>query len=532
MNVINRVVLSIAVISVLFLVSGAFTLNAQSFMPSPQQIEQFKNLPRAQQEQLARQMGFDISMLDGATNNSQSIDSRDEIDFVERQINNDDIAKELSKQSVVEDSTATLMPFGYDIFESRDEPAAPTSNMPVPPDYIIGPGDSVKIQLFGKETGDFELVVNNEGDLNIPDIGPLNVSGTNFTELKNLVKEKYEQQKIGVTSFVSMGQLRTIQIFLVGEVYQPGPLVVSGLSTVTSALINSGGVNEIGSLRNIHVKRNGKTVANFDLYDLIVFGDTSKDVRLQQGDVLFVPTAQTIVSVDGQVRRPAIYEMVEGETLSDLLKLIGGFLPSADTSSVQLVRSEIGEGLSITNFAVDNKVALEQKLINGDFVRVPRANQEFKNAILVNGAINLPNIISDKGQSLQKLITKRTVLANTDLDYALVLRKSRFDQNTTVIQFRPVDVIERRFDLELKPFDELIVFNRVSGADFEEQDEVEVVSNVLASSDDLKSQEATFLQDAETNRFTTDIFEQEVNSNFSRKELLEKVGPLIQNQYN
>lgn len=499
-------------------------VQAQSSIPSPQQIEQFKNLPRAQQEQLARQLGFDLSMIDGGVNNATNTKSGSKIDFVDRELDTREVSAELARQSVIEKSTARLSPFGYEIFESREQPTQPSANTPVPSNYVIGPGDSVKLQLFGKEAGNYALEVNNEGNIDIPDLGPLNVAGISFSELQELVKQKYEQQKIGVTPYISMGQLRTIQIFLVGEVYQPGPLLVQGLSTITTALINSGGVNKIGSLRNIELKRNSKTVCIFDLYDLIVNGDTANDVRLEQGDVLFVPTAQNIVSVDGQVRRPAIYEMKPDETVADLFKLVGGFLPTADKNSVQLIRGGSVDGLTIVNLAVGDKLAMNKGLQNGDFVRVPKANQEFNNAIIVNGAINLPNIISDQGITLKNLITKRTLLNNTDLEYALIARKGRFDKQTTVIQFKPLEVVNGSFNLALQAFDELIIFNRV-GQNVISGIAGEVVEgNLKVPQNAQKGNDAAFLQNVEATRFTTSAFEKASNTIFSRKALL---APLI-----
>lgn len=512
----------------LFLSAAA---TAQSFVPSQQQINQFKNLPRAQQEQLAQQMGFDLSILESGTTQNSSDYEEDELDFFERDLDNEKIASELAKQSVAEESTAKLTPFGYDIFESRDEAAKPSSNLPVPSNYTIGPGDSIKLQLFGKESGDYELLVNNDGNIDLPDLGPLNVAGTSFTELKSLVAQKYEQQKIGVSPFISMGQLRTIQIFLVGEVFRPGPLVVTGLSTITTALINSGGVNEIGSLRNIQLKRQGKTVANFDLYDLIVFGDTSNDVRLEQGDVLFVPTAQNIVSIDGQVRRPAIYEMKPNETIADLFQLVGGFLPNADKNAMQVIRRD-SEGLSVLNVSGFNPSQMKRKLFNGDFVRVPKSNQEFNNAIVVNGAINLPNVLADSGLSLRDVINKRTLLSNTDLDYALVARKGRFDTKTTVIQFKPRDVLSNSFNLDLQAYDELIVFNRINNEPVDEETEQVKNGDDKKTKDDFKSLDEELnsedtpesLMKAESNRFTAAGFERESTLQESRKSLL---APLI-----
>jgi protein involved in polysaccharide export with SLBB domain len=517
----------------LLLVMAISQACAQSSKPSPQQIEQFKNLPRAQQEQLAQQMGFDISILGNATGSGQSQGSANNPEFVERTVDDSEIAAQRSRQSVIQEEAKKLKSFGFDIFESRQEAMAPLSNMPVPSNYTLGPGDTVKLQLFGKESGSFELRVNNVGNIDIPDLGPLDVTGASFQELKLLINEKYQQQKIGVTPFISMGQLRSIQVFLVGEVFRPGPLVINSLSTITTALINSGGVSEIGSLRHIELKRGGQTVATFDFYNLIVFGDTSNDMRLEQGDVIFVPTAQKIVSVDGEVRRPALYEMVEGEDVSALIRLAGGTLPTADTSSVQLVRVAGQSGLSVTSVDLSNRDRASQLLKNGDFLRVPKATLEFNNAIKVTGAINLPNIVAATGQvSLADLVSRNTLLANTDLEYGLIARRARFDAKTAVIQFAPNDVLSGKFNIQLQAFDEVFLFDRIASDEVGGIAEKVSSSNLKTAQDVLKAgannnsgiSEADFLQDQENSRFTTKAFNSNPANSASRKLIL---APLI-----
>lgn len=498
-----------------------FGVNAQSFVPSAQQIEQFKNLPRAQQEQLAKQMGFDLSLLEKSSEGDSSTE-QPEVDFIPRELDGENISKKLAKQSTVEKLTVDLKPFGYDIFESREEASVPIANLPVPSNYTIGPGDSVKLQLFGKESGSFELVVNNQGDIDIPDLGPLSATGVTFAELKELIKQRYDEQKIGVSPFISMGQLRTIQIFLVGEVYRPGPLIINSLSTITTALINSGGVSELGSLRNIELKREGKTVTRFDLYSLIAYGDTSNDVRLEQGDVLFVPTAKNIVSLEGQVRRPAIYEMKDTESVSDLLMLSGGFLPTADKTSIQIVRSSGSRGLSIININNNNKQVLETQLTNGDFIRVPKAKQEFNNAILISGAIDMPSVIANTNLSLTDIVSSDNLLANTDLQYALLLRKERFDTNSTIIQFKPKEVIDGKFNLELHAYDELIFFNRVTN-NTRNDDTALVAKDLQSGEGELENEEASFLQEIENKRFTSEIFDKKTTTDLSREKLLAPV---------
>lgn len=506
-----------------------FTLSAaafsQSSMPSPQQIEQFKNLPRAQQEQLAKQMGFDLSVLEGAGSSATAANNTASVDVVERQVNNKKISQELSRQSVVQEQSKKLKSFGYDLFSIARVSTAFPANTPVPNDYTMGPGDSIKLQLFGKETGSHELAVNNEGSVDIPELGPLFIAGISYNEAKQLIIEKYNQQKIGVQAFVTMGQLKTIQVFLVGEVYRPGTLTLSSLSTVTTALFNSGGVSNIGSLRNIKIKRQGKTVANFDFYDLIVYGNTQNDIRLQQGDVIFVPTVSKIVSIDGEVRRPAIYEMVQGEDFDDLLRLAGGALPSADKNSIQLVRNDIADGLTILSIDSTSQQYKQTKLVNGDFVSVTRANLEFTNAIRVMGAINSPQLVAlGQKPQLSDIVNGASVLNNTDLDYGLIVRRAKLDEYTSIIQFSPADVINGIFDYDMRGLDQVFLFNRASrnlGSVIEEQ---VTTGNLKGSADSSKTIEADFVQQNESESFTTQQLSAASSIDFSRKQLL---APII-----
>ncbi len=446
----------------------SFNIQAQAFNPSPEQIAQFQQLPRAQQEQLAAQMGFDISVLQRTTEATNPTRATN-VEFVERYVDETQISQELSKQSVMQQATAELTPFGHNLFNARNNASAPLQNMPVPSNYAVGPGDSFTLQLFGKESGTYTINVSNQGTLELPDLGPITVAGQYFQDVKARVQNEYKEQKIGVTAFLSIAQIRTIQVFLVGEVFRPGPFIVSGLSTITDALLNSGGISSIGSLRNIELKRGGKTVAYYDLYELIVFGNTANDIRLEQGDVLFVPPSINIVSIDGEVRKPAIFEIKENETVGDVLKYAGGLLPSADATNIQIIGNVAGSGLIINNVSGIDKQGLKKSLSNGDFIRVPKANLEFSNAVIINGAINLPNVMADTDLTLADLINQQTLLTSTDLNYALVLRKQKFENVTKIIQFKPLDVLKREFNLSLRSFDEILFFSKVA-SDIDEDD--------------------------------------------------------------
>ncbi len=517
------------------------TAHAQSFNPTPQQIQQFKNMPRAQQEALARQLGVDLSAFSAQDQGSNQPKDSDNVTVIERVVDNEEVAKELAKQSVAEELTSKLTPFGYDLFSSPKAASnndgdvgnegsvsgafVPSKNIPVPADYLIGPGDSINVLLFGKETGNFELIVNNEGSVQIPDLGSISVTGLTYQELKQQIIDKYKQQVIGVTPHITMGSLRTIQVYLLGEVYRPGVITLSSLSTVTHALFSSGGVNEIGSLRNIQLKRNGKTITTYDLYDLLVFGSTEGDKRLQQGDVIFVPTVKKLVSIDGNVRRPAIYEVKDDENLSDLISIAGGLLPSAAADKLQIARKTAVSGLEVKTVNTLKGANEAFSLWSGDFINVPSASEEFTNAILISGAYATPGMVQwAKGQKISSLISKNTLLNSTDLDYALVVRRDKFGEQSEVIQFGPRDILSGSFDLELYKFDQIILFNRI-GLDEAHSVEADVTDgNLKTSQDDLKTEQANYLQELEASSFTEKQLLLKDTKSFSRKQLL---APII-----
>jgi polysaccharide biosynthesis/export protein len=183
----------------------------------------------------------------------------------------------------------SLKPFGYDLFEGVPSTFAPVSDIQVPNDYLVGPGDTLNIQLYGSEPATYSLTVQRDGRVNFPKLGPVMVSGLTFTEVRSTLEDRVQQQLIGSHISVAMGDLRSIRVFVLGEAEKPGSYTVSGLSTMTNALFVSGGVKKIGSLRNIELKRDGRLVTVLDLYDLLLHGDTSHDQHLMPGDVIFIP---------------------------------------------------------------------------------------------------------------------------------------------------------------------------------------------------------------------------------------------------
>ena len=449
-----------------------FVAPVNAVTPSAQQIEQFKSMPKAQQEALARQMGIDLSDLNLSGGSNSSVEVQPESQ-VNRYVDDNEIAARLAEQSANKDKTEELKPFGYDLFDSSTATAsfAPPTNLPVPADYILGPGDTIRVQLFGKVSEQHSLQVNNEGVIEVPDLGPMNAAGLSYNEFKQQLTQRYSEQVIGVTPNISMGELRTIQVYMVGEAYQPGAYTVSALSTITNALFSSGGINDVGSLRHIELKRAGKTVTEFDLYDLLVFGDTSKDMRLQQGDVIFIPIVKKLVSVDGEVRRPAIYEAKNNDTMASMLNIAGGLLPTAAAKSLQVARSTASDGFEVKTVNMQDRAGRSLKLSAGDFINVPAAGTEFNNAVVVMGAYATPGLTQWRpGLMLSDLVNRNSLMGTTDVDYALIMRGAKFARQSDIIQFEPAKVLSGETDVELNAFDKVVFFNRFTPVDPEESD--------------------------------------------------------------
>lgn len=457
---------------IIALLAFMFVAPVNAVTPSAQQIEQFKSMPKAQQEALARQMGIDLSDLNLSGGNNNGIEVQPESQ-VNRYVDDNEIAARLAEQSANKNKTKELKPFGYDLFDSSTATAsfAPPTNLPVPADYILGPGDTIRVQLFGKVSEQHSLQVNNEGVIEVPDLGPMNAAGLSYNEFKQQLTQRYSEQVIGVTPNISMGELRTIQVYMVGEAYQPGAYTVSALSTITNALFSSGGINDVGSLRHIELKRAGKTVTEFDLYDLLVFGDTSKDMRLQQGDVIFIPIVKKLVSVDGEVRRPAIYEAKNNDTMASMLNIAGGLLPTAAAKSLQVARSTASDGFEVKTVNMQDRAGRSLKLAAGDFINVPAAGNEFNNAVVVMGAYATPGLTQWRpGLMLSDLVNRNSLMGTTDVDYALIMRGAKFARQSDIIQFEPAKVLSGETDVELNAFDKVVFFNRFTPVDPEESD--------------------------------------------------------------
>lgn len=286
--------------------------------------------------------------------------------------------------------SSKVRPFGYELFSGTPNTFAPATDIPVPSDYFIGPGDNVRVQLFGNQNETFTLLVSRDGSINFPKLGPISTNGLRFDELQSMLEKRVSKEMIGTTASVTLGRLRSMRVFVLGDVSTPGSYTVSSLSTMTHALFISGGVSTVGSLRRVQLKRNGVVVSTLDLYRFLLGGDSSNDVRLQPGDVVFVPPVGARITVEGEVKRPAVYELTGEGSLGGALELAGGRLASSDQTYVEVERIGANAERSVLSYDIAKSVDLHASIRDGDVIRVRRIAKQIGNEIRVIGHVKYP----------------------------------------------------------------------------------------------------------------------------------------------
>ena len=327
--------------------------------------------------------------------------------------------------------------FGHALFSSLPSTFAPIDKIPVSNDYLVGPGDVIDVLMWGRMDASYSLKIDTEGVINFPKLGPLVVAGLSYAEVKDLIKREAEAIT-GVNVSVSMGRLRTIQVFVLGEVRQPGLQTVSSLATAVNALLTSGGPTELGSLRNVQLKRQGETIATLDLYDLLLRGDITGDSRLMSGDVIFVPQVGPLVAVSGNVKRPAVYEVNASRNLRTALDLAGGLAPRAYNQRIQIQRAAANQ-LEVIVDILDKEIGKYKGVAiqDGDVIKVFSIMKELDNAVYLFGNVLRPGEYAYReGLHLQDIIPNIESLAlDTYFDYALIKRYNLKDMSTELLPF-------------------------------------------------------------------------------------------------
>lgn len=356
-----------------------------------------------------------------------------------------------------------LEPFGYDLFDQDTNQLLPDVSMPVPENYLMGPGDKINVQLVGKENQEYMLEVSRDSTISLPRIGVIPVGGLTFDELKANLKKRIKSQYIGVEAFITLGELRSIQVFVLGEVKKPGSYSVDGLSTMTNALLNGGGVTKIGSLRNIELKRRGKTISSLDLYDLLLKGDTSGDLRLRPGDVVHVPSIKKTVAISGEVRRPAIYELKKEKKLTDVIALAGGLLPTALTSHIKIQRI-IGSEKRLIDVDLADKGAKNTVIKSGDILLVSSVLERQDNVVHLQGEVITPATFqwNPELKLLDVIKSMRDIKPTADSEYIIIKRYLPPEYKLSVLTANLREAFAQpkgHNNIYLQPRDEILVLS-------------------------------------------------------------------------
>ena len=362
----------------------------------------------------------------------------------------EDKAPAQSNDMTVDGPEGGIKVFGRDIFRTANLTFEPSMNIATPVNYRLGPGDELQIEVWGASETNITQKVSPDGYISIPNVGPVNVNGLTVQAATNRIKAKLSQIYSGLASSnvnlsthvkVSLGQIRTIQVNIMGEVARPGTYALSSFSTVFHALYKAGGMSKMGSLRNIKVVRGGRTVATVDVYDYIINGRSHSDIRLQEGDVILASPYDALVLIKGKVKRPMYYEMKSSESIRTLIGFAGGFSNDAYRGAVTVDRNNTKERTVAT---VDDMNYGVFKVKDGDVVSVGEILDRYDNRIEVKGAVYRPGYyeLGKDIQTVKDLIEKADGL----LEYAFtnrgVLHRENDDKTLEVISLNVKAIID------------------------------------------------------------------------------------------
>ncbi len=399
----------------------------------------------------------------GATaKNKQRLRPEAQEEIVEGEL--DLIVAEMNNPAEQSTDEAAQLVYGRNIFNSRNLTFAPSQNLPTPVNYQLAAGDEVIIDVWGNNQATYRETITSEGNINIPNLGPIYLNGMTVKEAEKYLKKELNKIHSGIEGEnptsemkLSLGQIRTIQVNIMGEVAVPGTYNISSFSNIFHALYRAGGIGKLGSLRSIQLMRNGKKIADVDVYDFILKGKTMDAIRLQEGDVIIVPTYDMLVDVQGNVKRPMFYEMKNGETVKTLIEYAGNFTADAYTKNLRITRQNGKEYQIYTIDDIDYSVF---KLMDGDVLNISAMLDRFENKLEIKGAVYRPGIYQYSGQlnTVKQLVEKAEgVMGDAFLGRA-VLHREREDLTKEIIQVDLKNILNgTKPDIALKRNDELYI---------------------------------------------------------------------------
>lgn len=385
--------------------------------------------------------------------------------------------------------------YGHDLFVDAPSTFSPVENVPVPSDYVIGPGDELQVHGWGLVDFDLSVTVDRNGTIQLPKVGNVNVSGIRFQSLNGYLKSTFGRVYRNFDLNVSLGKLRSIQVFVVGQAKRPGAYTVSSLSTLVNTLFASGGPSIRGSMRNIQVKRGGNVVSELDMYDFLLKGDKSKDISLLPGDVIYIPPVGQLVAIAGSINNPAIYELKkDSNTLAGLIDLAGGLTTTANGDKVRVERIDERKMRKVEEFSLD-ATGQQRLLKDGDVVQVQIISGQFDNAVTLRGnvanpgrypwregmrvkdlipdmdALIVPEYWAKQNRIFRADVTSekrlRTEIKRNDneinWDYALIDRLKKDDLATALLPFSLAKALsgnDTENNLLLRPGDVITIFSK------------------------------------------------------------------------
>lgn len=380
--------------------------------------------------------------------------------------------------------------FGREIFSRENLTFAPSYNIATPVNYVLGPGDELIIEVWGGQEVFSTQKISPEGTVNIQGIGPVFVSGSTIERAQSNIASRVSEIMGQSQVKVSVGQIRSVRVNIAGEALVPGTYTLPSLATMFNAMYAAGGVNDIGSIREIGLFRNGEKVASLDVYDYLIHGKSSGSVRLQDNDHIIVSTYKNLVYMSGKVKRERVYEMKDGETLADAINYAGGFTGDAYNNSIN-VKRKTGRQYSILTVDSDNFGSF--MLHDGDSIVVDRIIDEYSNMIAIEGAVWRPGNyeFSEKVSTLSKLIEKAEGLKGSEFGSRGQITRRKKDYTYEMIPFDIRGVVNGGMDIELHPNDEVYIPNIL-----ELREEYFIVSKgELNSPDTLKYRDGMTIED-------------------------------------
>ncbi|HRS05786.1 MAG TPA: SLBB domain-containing protein [Candidatus Ratteibacteria bacterium] len=375
-----------------------------------------------------------------------------------------------------------LSRFGSGFFRMSASTFAPISDVPVGPEYVLGPGDELIIDVWGMIEGRYQVIIDREGGVVLPKIGRLHLWGLTFNNAEKLIRQKFNKYFTGFELSITMGRLRTIKVFVLGEVRNPGSYELSSLSTLFHALYTAGGPTSTGTMRNIQLIRNNEIIGTTDIYDFLLTGKKQQDYKLQSGDTIFIPLVGPLVGISGNIKRPAIYELKEEKRILDLINLAGGISITGYSGRIQVERVEKYE--KKLAFDLENVIDLfEGKdgknnilLQDGDFVKVFSIDPRIYNRVFLEGYVKYPGEYELKpGMKISHLLTQDQLLPEAYLERAEIERTEIPSLEMKIIPFGPKKLLEgdQTQDISLQQLDRIKILS-----EWREPESVQIIGEV------------------------------------------------------